>query len=95
MGRNAPKQPRRHGLRIWLFTGALIFAAASSVGALFVDHPAPETWVDESKLPELPAPSDLPPVTLPRFRVLHPRLPSPSPSDLATLTTWRRRMPPS
>ena len=45
-----------------------------------VDH-----LVDESKLPQLAAPKELPPVQLPSFKVAHPRLPSPSAADLAAL----------
>src|SRR5450432_1558829 len=41
--------------------------------------------VDESKLPQLPAPDQLPPISLPRFKYAHPRLPRPSAADLATI----------
>jgi hypothetical protein len=45
-----------------------------------VEHP-----LDESKLPVLPAPEDLPPVALPGFRYSHPLLPAPSAGDIARL----------
>ena len=44
-----------------------------------------EIPLDESKLPVLPAPEDLPPVALPDFRYSHPRLPAPSTGDIARL----------
>jgi VanZ family protein len=44
-----------------------------------------ERPLDESKLPVLPAPEDLPPVTLPDFRYSHPRLPAPTFEDIARL----------
>ena len=44
-----------------------------------------ERPLDESKLPVLPAPEDLPPVALPDFRYSHPRLPAPSAGDIARL----------
>ncbi|TMH10113.1 MAG: DUF4962 domain-containing protein, partial [Betaproteobacteria bacterium] len=71
--------------RAWLIVGALGLAAATGVGALVLGQRPAEVRVDESKLPQLPAPEQLPPVSLPRFKYAHPRLPSPSASDLATI----------
>ena len=48
--------------------------------------------VDESKLPQLPAPDQLPPVSLPRFKYAHPRLPSPSAAELATIAALNPEM---
>ena len=44
-----------------------------------------ERPLDESKLPVLPAPEELPPVELPAFRYSHPRLPAPTAEDIARL----------
>ena len=44
-----------------------------------------ERPLDESKLPVLPSPEELPPVSLPGFRYNHPRLPAPSAGDIARL----------
>ena len=44
-----------------------------------------ERPLDESKLPVLPVPENLPPVALPGFRYSHPRLPAPSAGDIARL----------
>ena len=44
-----------------------------------------EIPLDESKLPVLPAPEDLPSAALPHFRSSHPRLPAPSTGDIARL----------
>ena len=71
--------------RAWLIAGALGFAAATGVGALVLGQRPAEVRVDESKLPQLPAPEQLPPVSLTRFKYAHPRLPSPSVADLATI----------
>ena len=81
-------QPRaqRHS-RTWILAGALILAATAA-GALILPHRPTETRVDESKLPKLPPAADLPPVTLPGFRVAHPRLPSPTPAELSMLRTY-------
>ncbi len=79
--------PDRRGPRPWIIAGTLGLAAATGVGALLLgDHPV-EVRVDESKLPQLPAPEQLPPVSLPGFRYTHPRLPSPVPADLAMLAS--------
>ena len=63
----------------------LSLAAATGVGALVVGQGPVEVRVDESKLPQLPAPEQLPPVSLPGFRYVHPRLPSPSAVDLTAI----------
>ena len=79
-------QWRRRFLRISLITGALgIAAVALRKADLLRGAPPLQTWIDESKLPRLPAPGDLPPAALPHFRSLHPRLPSPTSAELTTL----------
>lgn len=76
---------RRRKSHRWIVAFALGAAAVVAVfGVAFSRHPA-EVRVDESKLPKLPAPEQLPQVALPRFKFEHPRLPSPSPTDIATL----------
>jgi len=70
----------------WLIAAAVLgLAAATGAGPLVLGrHTAPaETRVDESKLRQLPAPGELPPVSLPGFKYSHPRLPSPSQAYLA------------
>ncbi len=49
-----------------------------------------ESRVDESKLPQLPAPNQLPKVNLPNFRYPHPRLPVPTRTDISLLQSGRR-----
>ena len=78
---------RRSERRPWIIAGTVGLAAATGVVALALGHRAVEVRVDESKLPQLPAPEQLPPVSLPGFRYTHPRLPSPSAADLATLAS--------
>jgi VanZ family protein len=54
-----------------------------------------ERPLDESKLAVLPAPEELPPVTLPDFRYKHPRLPAPNDADIGRLKlenpAWLRK----
>jgi hypothetical protein len=69
--------------RAWLAV-ALLAGVVALVGWVATVQ-LKERFVDESKLPQLPAPEQLPPVSLPRFKYLHPRLPSPSAADLATI----------
>lgn len=82
-----PPGTARGKRRAWIVAGALGLAAATGVFALVVGQRPVEVRVDESKLPQLPAPEELPPVTLPGFKYAHPRLPSPSAADLATLVS--------
>ena len=76
--------PRASRTVMWVL---ILVAAAGAIGAA-VGYRPPERRVDESKLPELPTPSELPPAKLPSFRIMHPRLPSPSPAELATLKAY-------
>ena len=77
-----PAAPRRS---VALAFAALVGAAAI-IGAAIALQPS-EHFVDESRLPQLPAPSELPPVDLPGFKYTHPRLPNPSDADLMTIAT--------
>jgi Heparinase II/III-like protein/Domain of unknown function (DUF4962) len=77
--------PRRH--RPWIIAGTLGLVMATGIGALVLGQPPSEVRVDESKLPQLPAPEKLPPVSLPGFQYVHPRLPSPGSTDLATIAS--------
>src|SRR5208282_3354731 len=67
--------------------GTLGLATATGMGALVLGQRPVEVRVDESKLPQLPAPKQLPPVSLPGFRYVHPRLPKPGATDLATIAS--------
>ena len=42
-------------------------------------------WLDESKQATLPPPEELPAVDIAGFRYQHPRLPAPSPEDIASI----------
>ncbi|MGA7800158.1 MAG: DUF4962 domain-containing protein, partial [Gammaproteobacteria bacterium] len=64
---------------------AVVLLAAAAAAAWSLPKVPPERHVDESLLPKLPAPDRLPPVSLPRFRYEHPRLPAPSQSDIQRL----------
>ena len=75
----------RKARRILVIGGALGLAAATGAGTLVLGRRPAEGRLDESKLPQLPVPGDLPPVSLPGFRFPHPRLPHPSDPDLAML----------
>jgi VanZ family protein len=74
-------------------TGAWRYAAAASVAVLLVSgltgwlvaSPEREPYVDESKLPQLPPPDELPLARLPNFHYTHPRLPHPSQLDIERL----------
>jgi hypothetical protein len=80
----APARSERRG---WIIAGALGVAAMTGVGALVLGHRPVEARVDESKLPQLPTPEQLPPVSLPRFKYAHPRLPNPSAADLVAIAS--------
>ena len=54
------------------------------VGGIVALH-TEERFLDESRLPQLPAPRDLPPVNLPTFKHAHPRLPHPTDGELASI----------
>jgi VanZ family protein len=76
------RAPRRWPLR----TLSLIILACvlASVGGV-IAYQHEEHFVDESKLPQLPAPTRLPPVRIADFKYAHPRLPNPSAMELMTL----------
>jgi glycopeptide antibiotics resistance protein len=63
---------------------SLLAALMIAIGALRLQVPI-EHHVDESVLPVLPAAEFLPPVDLPGFRHDHPRLPAPSPDEIARI----------
>jgi VanZ family protein len=79
----APERPRpswRTTVMLKATTAAI--AVVVALGGIVIATPHREQLVDESVLPRLPTGSDLPPVTLPKFRLAHPRLPHPSPADI-------------
>lgn len=69
------------GLRI---AGVLLIGVVALLGWVIAVQPK-EHYVDERKLPQLPAPEQLPPVDLPGFKSVHPRLPAPTAAELRTL----------
>ena len=70
----------------WLTLGASFLVLMAALAAAPLNSKSRrEQALDESVLPKLPAPSDLPPLDLAGFRYAHPRLPHPSPSDLTLL----------
>jgi hypothetical protein len=73
--------------RAWTIAGVFGLAVATGAGALVLGHRPAEVRVDESKLPQLPAPEQLPPVSLPGFKFVHPRLPSPTHAEVAVLAS--------
>ncbi|HEY2967956.1 MAG TPA: DUF4962 domain-containing protein, partial [Casimicrobiaceae bacterium] len=75
------KSARLYGLG--LAAGVLIGVVAL-IGWVMAVQPR-EHFVDESKLAQLPAPEQLPPVNLPGFKFVHPRLPAPTAIELRTL----------
>ena len=77
--------PASHRGRPLLIAASLGLLAAIGASTAVVSRHASETRVDESRLPRLPAPAELPPVRLPHFNFIHPRLPSPTPVDLGML----------
>lgn len=68
-----------------LWAVAATIAAAVLLVAATHFFNAPERALDEKKLPQLPAPETLAPVSLPHFHRAHPRLPAPSSDDIARL----------
>jgi VanZ family protein len=78
-----PAMPQPKGLALKLTSAAV--AAAVVIGGLVIATPHREEPVDESKMHKLPPGQSLPPVDLPAFRTAHPRLPHPTPADIATL----------
>src|SRR4029077_6568896 len=69
------------GLRV---AGGLLIGVVVLMGWVIAVQPK-EHFVDESKLPQLPPPEQLPPVDLPGFKSVHPRLPAPTAAELRTL----------
>ena len=69
------------GLRL---AGGLLIGVVVLMGWVIAVQPK-EHFVDERKLPQLPAPEQLPPVNLPGFKSVHPRLPGPTAAELRTL----------
>jgi VanZ family protein len=74
-----------HGLRV---VGGLLIGVVVLMGWVIAVQPK-EQFVDERKLPQLPAPEQLPPVDLPGFKFVHPRLPAPTAAELRTLATQK------
>jgi VanZ family protein len=86
-GRAAARPRASVRTMVVLQTTSAIIAVFVLIGGLVVATPHREQPVDERVLPKLAPGHELPPVSLPKFRVAHPRLPHPSAEDLATLRT--------
>jgi len=71
---------RRKAVRVVIVAGIVLLVAM--IGKEIYDQSFEEVRVDESKLPQLPAPDQLPAVSLPNFRFAHPRLPAPASEDI-------------
>ena len=82
--RSAPLRPA--GFPGLPLAGGLLIGVVALVGWVIAVQPK-EHFVDESKLPQLAAPALLPPVDLPGFKSVHPRLPAPTAAELRTLAT--------
>jgi len=85
--RSTRRSPRRAGSRLIALTfGALPLAIAGVFFAMMLIPAGPiETYVDESRLPMLPPPNELPAASLPGFHYTHPRLPAPSYEDISVI----------
>ncbi len=76
--------PKPAGFQRLRFAAGLLIGIVALVGWAVALQPK-EHFVDESKLAQLPAPEQLPPVNLPGFKFVHPRLPGPTAAELSTL----------
>ena len=72
-------------VRVAPLVGVLALASMAVIAGVVLGQRTEETRVDQSKLPQLPAPEQLPPASLPAFKFAHPRLPAPNAADLARL----------
>ncbi len=83
----APRTRRSRGRRRWLEGVAMTAGALALAGAVrwAVTRSPPEAKADRRLAPKLPAPEELPPLSLAGFRQAHPRLPHPSQAELAEL----------
>jgi VanZ family protein len=85
----SPRNRRRRGSgrRRWIEGAATVGGALVLAGLVrwAVTRAPVEAKVDRRLAPRLPAPEELPPVTLAGFRNAHPRLPHPSAADRADL----------
>lgn len=80
-GREPSRRPRVQ------IVGALLLFVAGVLGVLQVLTRPVELPLHGSSLPRHPLATELPPVKLSGFRMVHPRLPAPSAADIATLRT--------
>lgn len=74
------RRRRRTAAPAW---AALATAAGVVAAGVLLAAPHAEQAADESRLPRLPPGEVLPPVDLPGFRQAHPRLPFPTPAEMA------------
>ena len=81
----------RSALRPLLLGAALPVAALFIIVATTIPSSPPANPVNETTL-TYPPPSALPPVSLPGFQLMHPRLPHPSPNDAAMLQAFNTNL---
>ena len=80
-----PEAGARAARPSWRRVVALAVLVAVIFVAGMIAYQPRENFVDESKLPQLPAPAESPPVHFAAFNAVHPRLPNPSGADLLTI----------
>lgn len=83
-------QPSRDVRRQTLKVGIGLLIAVIALGGWSIISQPIDKFVYENALPKLPKGEDLPPVNLPGFREVHPRLPSPSRTEVAMLVMNNR-----
>lgn len=79
------RHPQPHGHRGLTIVFALAVIAVIGAASVMMNRHPQGVRVDESRLPQLPLPEQLPAAPLPNFRHAHPRLPTPTSMDLQTL----------
>jgi VanZ family protein len=83
-GARAQSRTKSKGLRLAL-VGSLVVVTVSGLAGWLIASPEREEYVDESKLPQIPPPEELPLARFPDFHLEHPRLPHPTAADIELL----------
>ena len=76
---------QKKGVRVFIV--GLLLSVVGLAAKEWYDQSFEEVHVDESKLPRLPSPEELPRVDLPNFRYVHPRLPAPTIEEIRMIET--------
>ncbi|HZP88046.1 MAG TPA: VanZ family protein, partial [Burkholderiales bacterium] len=82
----APSWSRRRLRAVAVLVG--LSASGAALAGFLIGMQPREHYIDESKLPKLPAPAELPPARFAAFRLEHPRLPNPTPLELDLLRRY-------